>query len=65
MNCWEMKECTEETYRDCPAYPDKGQDCWKVTGTLCDGGKIQKASKQEKIAFCLTCDFYKKYAHKF
>jgi hypothetical protein len=65
MDCWEVKQCNEKTYMNCPAYPDNGKDCWKVTGTLCDGGRIQKSSKQEKIAFCSTCDFYKTYANKF
>jgi hypothetical protein len=65
MNCWDFLKCAEETYKSCPAYPDKGLDCWKVTGTKCDQGKMEKASLQEKVVHCRTCDFYKEYAHKF
>jgi len=64
MNCWDFKKCGE-VRGNCPAYPGYGLDCWKVTGTMCDGGKIEKASKKEKIAFCQSCDFYQTYAHKF
>lgn len=65
MNCWEFQECGDAVRSACPAYPANGLDCWKVTGTMCDGGRIQKATKQEKIAFCSTCNFYKTYANKF
>ena len=65
MNCWEAMECLEETHRSCPAYPDKGLDCWKVTGTKCAQGTIVKATALEKIAHCRSCNFYQSYAHKF
>ena len=64
-NCWEFKKCPEETYTHCPAYPNKGQDCWKITGTKCEKGTLEKASMAEKITYCRKCDFYVKYAHKF
>ncbi len=64
MKCWEFMKC--EIYEKCPAYPDRGMDCWKVTGTKCEGGKYEKASLEEKILYCRKeCEFYKKYAHKF
>ncbi len=66
MNCWEFKNCPEEIRTKCPAYPLRGKDCWKVTGTKCEGGTIEKSSLAEKIEFCRKeCDFYKQYAHKF
>ncbi len=65
MNCWEFLKCLENTYKKCPAYPDKGLDCWKITGTLCDQGKQVMATAAEKIAYCRTCGFYKSYAHKY
>lgn len=65
MNCWEFKKCPEETFSLCPAYPDRGLDCWKVTGTKCERGKMEKASIAEKVRHCGTCDFYIQYAHKF
>ncbi len=65
MNCWEFRRCPEKTFAVCPAYPDKGLDCWKITGTKCNLGRLEKATLNEKIEFCRTCDFYKTYAHKF
>jgi len=65
MNCWEFMNCKAETHMACPAYPDKGLDCWKVTGTKCSGGMVEKASLEEKVLFCKRCEFYKKHAHKF
>jgi hypothetical protein len=65
MNCWEALKCAETTYKKCPAYPKKGLDCWKVTGTMCNQGKQSKASAAEKIEYCRSCSFYKDYAHKF
>ena len=65
MNCWEYMDCLPEIYKNCPAYPDKGLDCWKVTGTRCDHGRMEKASVTEKIEFCRTCGFYNDHAHKF
>lgn len=65
MNCWEFKNCPSETHQQCPAYPGRGLDCWRVTGTKCEMGKFEKESVTEKIMYCRECDFYKKYAHKF
>lgn len=65
MNCWEFRQCPEKTYTSCPAYPNKGLDCWKVTRTKCDSGRIEKVSREEKIEFCRTCDFYIAHANRF
>ena len=65
MNCWEYMNCQKEVYVACPAYPDRGLDCWKMTGTRCAQGKYVMASLSEKIEYCRKCDFYQKFAHKF
>jgi hypothetical protein len=63
MNCWEFKKCgreaggqNEQELGRCPAYPNKGNMCAEIKGTLC-AGKIQglPAIKQED---CTKCEFY-------
>lgn len=55
-------DCPEEVCRVCPAHPDHGRECWKVTGTKCAGGKFIKSSAEEKILHCRNeCGFYKTY----
>ena len=63
MNCWEFKKCGREgggTKADelgvCPAYPDHGQHCARIAGTLC-GGKVQ-GEHAAKLASCMQCEFY-------
>ena len=65
MNCWDFMKCQADARHGCPAYPDRGLECWKVTGTMCNGGSIQMASVAEKIAFCRKCEFYQNFANKF
>ncbi len=65
MNCWEFRKCDDGVMKDCPAYPEQGADCWKVTGTLCNSGKLRMKSRAEKIEYCRSCDFYIKYANRF
>ena len=64
MNCWEFKKCGREKggsntneFGICPAYPDHGQHCAHIAGTLC-GGQVQ-GSFAMKVANCMRCDFYK------
>lgn len=64
MNCWEFKKCGREAggakaveLGVCPAYPNHGNHCARVTGTLC-GGKVQ-GSFALKLKNCMECDFYK------
>lgn len=57
MNCWEFKQCGRDKTKDCPAYPNRGKDCWKVAGTMC-GGKPQ-GSFARKLISCMYCEFYK------
>jgi hypothetical protein len=65
MDCWEYKACSDNVRLACPAYPDKGLECWKVTGTMCDNGKMAMATVMEKISFCRKCDFYVNHAAKY
>jgi hypothetical protein len=64
MNCWEFMKCGREEGGAnageegvCPAYPDSGKICARVTGTLCDG-EVQ-GTFATKLGDCLKCDFYK------
>lgn len=63
MNCWEFKICGREAGGAkecesgvCPAYPDKGTQCARVTGTFCAGG--MRTSFPMKLSMCLKCNFY-------
>jgi hypothetical protein len=64
-NCWEIIECPPEVCEACPAHPDNGRECWKLTGTKCAGGSIEKMSLTRKIMHCRNkCAFYKKHLKK-
>jgi methyl-accepting chemotaxis protein len=53
-SCWDYMKCGTE--RTCPAYPDHGRDCWKVSGTLCRG--TVQGTPEEKYRDCVTlCKF--------
>jgi hypothetical protein len=63
MNCWEFKKCGREgggvksiELGTCPAYPDYGQQCARVAGTLC-GGEVQ-GTFALKLGNCQKCEFY-------
>ncbi len=58
MNCWEYKNCAEEVFKTCPAYPDSGSGCWTLAGVKCQGGEKEFSSLDEQIACCSRCDFY-------
>jgi len=61
-NCWEVNECPDSVRDGCRAYPNSGRQCWKVTGTLCNGGLIEKDTYAEKILYCRnSCKYYRKY----
>ncbi|MBT3479112.1 MAG: MerR family transcriptional regulator [Candidatus Marinimicrobia bacterium] len=46
--CWDIKPCTEEERRNCPAYLSKDQVCWQILET----------SQDCKDATCRDCDVY-------
>lgn len=63
MKCWEFKKCGREEggakaeeLGVCPAWPDGGEECWSVAGTLC-GGKVQ-GTYAEKLGNCMECEYY-------
>jgi len=64
VKCWEFKKCGRTPgglkaaeLGVCPAYPDNGNCCARVAGTLC-GGQVQGVFAQ-KLATCMKCEFYK------
>lgn len=65
MNCWEVIKCKKKVRKHCPAFPDKGLDCWKITGTKCQGGQVEMKTLREKIIYCKSCEFFEKYVTTF
>lgn len=64
MKCWEFKKCGREAGGQkvdelgvCPAYPDHGQHCARVAGTMCAG--VVQGTFAHKLTSCMQCDFYK------
>jgi hypothetical protein len=58
MNCWEYKNCAEEVFKACPAYPDSGSGCWMIARVKCQCGEKGFSSLDEQIAYCGRCGFY-------
>ena len=63
MVCWEFFECGREESGEkakehglCPAYPDHGNSCWFVAGTLCEGEPA--GTFAQKIGGCQQCEFF-------
>lgn len=63
MNCWEYMKCGREKGGTraselgvCPAYPDGGNRCAFVAGTLC--GDRVTGSFAEKISNCMECPYF-------
>jgi methyl-accepting chemotaxis protein len=55
LNCWEILKCGKTD--ECPAYPNRGRDCFNVSGTVCWGEK--QGSYHDKIAECKqSCKYY-------
>lgn len=63
MKCWQVMKCGREEgginakeLGVCPVYPDLGNSCARVVGTLC-GGRVQGvfAAKHKD---CRKCRFY-------
>ncbi len=46
--CWEHMRCGDE--RTCAAYPDNGEKCWEVAGTMRSNEAEKRLEKQAKIA---------------
>ena len=63
MNCWEFKKCGREAggakaeeLGVCPAYPNYGKQCARITGTICDS--TVQGPESMKLFYCVKCDFY-------
>jgi methyl-accepting chemotaxis protein len=53
--CWEYENCNKKD--ECPAFPNRGFDCWGVAGTLCRGER--QGSYDEKVNDCRSkCSYY-------
>jgi hypothetical protein len=66
-NCWEVINCSYDVRSKCPAQPDMGRECWKVTGTLCmcSSHEGDKRSLSDKIVVCRNeCAYYQSYIKK-
>jgi len=64
MNCWEFKKCGRQKGGDkadelgvCPAYPDHGRSCARVSGTMCDD--TVQGDFVYKFPTCIRCEYYK------
>jgi hypothetical protein len=61
-DCWDYLDCPESSRLGCPAYPHMGRECWKVTGTKCDFGRMVQKSYAEKILYCRSqCPFFRNH----
>ena len=53
-NCWEIRNCPEETKQRCPAWEfNSGDLCWFISGTLCEN--TMHKTWNEKIEMCRLC----------
>jgi len=64
VNCWEYKNCPEEVFSICPAYPNSGSVCYRITGVKCLEGNAECASVDEQVAYCGRCNFYAQIARR-
>lgn len=53
-NCWDMRNCPEETKVQCPAWEfNSGDMCWFVSGTICNN--TPHTTWDQKMAICKDC----------
>ena len=59
MRCWEYHNCPEPVRRSCPAHLSANcEECWLVTGKICNGGTGEKETIEEKLMECAKCSYY-------
>jgi hypothetical protein len=52
--CWQIKKCSPEQKKKCPAWEFKaGKFCWLINGTVCEGHP--QKNWEEKIKICRSC----------
>jgi len=57
LQCWDFNLCPWEVRDVCPAYPNRGLECWKVKGTKCRG--VEEIPEFVlKIDYCRDCEYY-------
>jgi DNA-binding XRE family transcriptional regulator len=57
-SCWDVRNCSVETRRDCPAWEfDTGSLCWFINGTLCQGKPHTSWSSKMKV--CRKCEVFR------
>ena len=53
--CWQIKKCSTEQKKKCPAWEFKaGKMCWFINGTVCEG-QVQ-TNWEEKMKICRSCE---------
>ncbi len=58
--CWEALRCGragEDVAEPCPAWPNFGQACWAVAGTLCEGAPT--GTQARNLGDCADCGFFR------
>lgn len=59
INCWELRQCPEETREQCPAWEfNSGNFCWFISGTICEN--TTHTSWDKKMKVCKKCIVMKK-----
>lgn len=59
VTCWEMCNCPQTIYQECPAYNNRDTPCWQIEGTYC---KLDDwAATGRDTSICQVCRVYKKY----
>lgn len=58
IRCWDIKKCSNEVQKKCPAYDSKETRCWLIEGTWCGG--IKQGDARAKIHNCMNCEAFKK-----
>ncbi|PWB54859.1 MAG: hypothetical protein C3F06_03545 [Candidatus Methanoperedenaceae archaeon] len=58
IRCWDIKKCSNEVQKKCPAYDSKETRCWLIEGTWCGG--IKQGDARAKIHNCMNCETFKK-----
>ena len=62
--CWKVKNCSEETRQNCPAWDFQAKYfCWMINGLICRG-KIQE-SWEKKINICRNCPIFRSIVPQF
>ncbi len=58
VRCWDIKKCSNEIQKKCPAYNSKEMRCWLIEGTWCGG--VKQGDAKAKIHNCMNCGAFEK-----